>query len=110
MMLLALSLAFSAFTALSLAMDKPPPGPRAHPPAPPARRLQWRVLGWGLLAAALALCVAGHGWALGPVLWLGTLTLGGIVLAFGLYPFRQHWIAPLAWALPALSLLAALLL
>ena len=36
-----------------------------------ARRMQWRVLGWALLAAAFALCVADQGWAMGPVLWLG---------------------------------------
>lgn len=109
MMLLALSLAFSAFTALSLAMDKPPAGAPGSLPARPARRRQWRVVGWALLAAALAVCVGRHGWALGPVLWLGTLTLGGLALAFGLYPFRPRWIAPLAWALPALSVLATLL-
>ena len=46
---------------------------------------------------------------MGPVLWLGALTLGGIVLAFALYPYRPKWIAPLAIALPVIGLVVALL-
>ncbi|MNI85409.1 hypothetical protein D3C73_1424000 [compost metagenome] len=62
-----------------------------------------------LLTVAFALCVVDQGWAMGPVLWLGALTLGGIVLAFGLYPYRPKWIAPLAVALPVIGLVVALL-
>ena len=109
MMLLALTLSFSAFTALSLAMEKHQHDLHGKAVATPARRTQWRVLGWTLLAAAFVLCVADHGWAMGPVLWLGAMTLGGIALAFGLYPYRPAWIAPLAIALPVLGLLVALL-
>lgn len=111
MMLLALTLSFSAFTALSLAMEKHQHdlhGKAAAPP-PRARRTQWRVLGWVLLAVAFALCVADHGWAIGPVLWLGTMTLGGLALSFGLYPYQPKWIVPLAIALPVLGLVVALL-
>ncbi|MNJ04864.1 hypothetical protein D3C73_1658230 [compost metagenome] len=50
-----------------------------------------------------------HGWAAGPVLWLGAMTISGILIAFGLYPFRPRWIAPLAWALPVIGLAVALL-
>jgi hypothetical protein len=71
--------------------------------------MQWRVLGWALLAAAFALCVADHGWAMGPVLWLGAMTLAGVTLSFGLYPYRPTWIAPLAIALPLLGLVLELL-
>ncbi|HGM5883914.1 MULTISPECIES: DUF3325 domain-containing protein [Stenotrophomonas] len=109
MMLLTLALSFSAFTALSLAMEKHQHDLHGKAAASPARRTQWRVLGWALLAVAFALCVADHGWAMGPVLWLGTMTLGGAVLSFGLYPYRPKWIAALAIALPAAGLLVAVL-
>ena len=109
MMLLALALSFSAFTALSLAMEKHQHDLHGKAAAPPARRTQWRVLGWVLLAVAFALCVADHGWAMGPVLWLGTMTLGGLALSFGLYPYQPKWIVPLAIALPVLGLVVALL-
>ncbi|AWH20952.1 MULTISPECIES: DUF3325 domain-containing protein [Stenotrophomonas] len=109
MMLLALTLSFAAFTALSLAMEKHQQDLHGKAAAAPARRTQWRVLGWALLVVAFALCVVDHGWAMGPVLWLGALTLAGVPLAFGLYPYRPQWIAPLAIALPLLGLLVALL-
>ncbi|RTQ85719.1 MULTISPECIES: DUF3325 domain-containing protein [Stenotrophomonas] len=109
MMLLTLTLSFSAFTALSLAMEKHQHDLHGKAAATPARRTQWRVLGWALLTAAFALCVVDHGWAMGPVLWLGVMTVGGVVLSFGLYPYRPKWIAPLAVALPVAGLLVALL-
>jgi Protein of unknown function (DUF3325) len=109
MMLLALTLSFSAFTALSLAMEKHQHDLHGKAAATPARRTQWRVLGWALLTVAFALCVADHGWAMGPVLWLGTMTVGGVALSFGLYPYRPTWIAALAITLPAAGLLVALL-
>ena len=109
MMLLALTLSFSAFTALSLGMEKHQHDLHGKAAAAPARRVQWRVLGWALLAAAFALCVADHGWAMGPVLWLGAMTLAGVTLSFGLYPYRPTWIAPLAIALPVLGLMLELL-
>lgn len=109
MMLLALTLSFSAFTALSLAMEKHQHDLHGKAAAPPGTGTQWRVLGWVLLAVAFALCVADHGWAIGPVLWLGTMTLGGLALSFGLYPYQPKWIVPLAIALPVLGLVVALL-
>lgn len=109
MMLLALALSFSAFTALSLSMEKHQHDLHGKAAAAPARRMQGRVLGWALLAAAFALCVADQGWAMGPVLWLGAMTLAGVTLSFGLYPYRPTWIAPLAIALPVLGLVLELL-
>ncbi|AYA90167.1 MULTISPECIES: DUF3325 domain-containing protein [Stenotrophomonas] len=109
MMLLALALSFSAFTALSLSMEKHQHDLHGKAAAAPARRMQWRVLGWALLAAAFALCVADQGWAMGPVLWLGAMTLAGVTLSLGLYPYRPTWIAPLAIALPVLGLVLELL-
>ncbi|MBH1738671.1 DUF3325 domain-containing protein [Stenotrophomonas maltophilia] len=109
MMLLPLALSFSAFTALSLAMEKHQHDLHGSAAATPARRTQWRVLGWALLTVAFALCVIDHGWAMGPVLWLGTMTLGGLALSFGLYPYRPKWIAALAIVLPVLGLVVAVL-
>ena len=109
MMLLALTLSFSAFTALSLAMERHQYDLHGKAAASPARRTQWRVLGWALLTVAFALCVADHGWAMGAVLWLGAMSMCGVALSFGLYPYRPKWIAPLAITLPALGLVVALL-
>lgn len=109
MMLLAITLSFSAFTALSLAMEKHQLDLHGKAAAAPPRRRRWQVLGWALLTVAFAVCVWDHGWAIGPVLWLGALTISGMLIAFGLYPFRPRWIAPLAWALPVAGLAAALL-
>lgn len=109
MMLLAITVSFSAFTALSLAMDKHQLDLHGKAAATPARMRRWRWLGWALLALALALCVCDHGWAAGPVLWLGAMTVSGVLIAFGLYPFRPRWIAPLAWVLPVVGLAVALL-
>jgi len=108
MMLLAIGLSFTAFTALSLAMEKHQLELHAKQAAPASRRRQWSVLGWVLLALAFGLSVADHGWAMGPVLWLGAMTIAGLLLAFGLYPWKPRWIVPLAWALPVLGLVAAL--
>jgi hypothetical protein len=108
MMLLAITLCFSGFTALSLAMDKHQLDLHGKAQAAPARMRLWRWVGWTLLTVAFALCVADHGWALGPVLWLGALTVGGLLIAFGLYPFRPRWIVPLAWALPVIGAVVAL--
>ena len=49
MMLLALALSFSAFTALSLAMERHQHDLHGKAAAVPARRAQWRALGWLLL-------------------------------------------------------------
>ncbi len=94
MMLLALTLNFSAFTALSLAMEKHQLDLHGKAHAGPARMRLWRWLGWALLATAFGICVADHGWAAGPVLWLGAMTVSGLLIAFGLYPWRPRWIAP----------------
>ncbi len=109
MMLLSIGLSFSAFTALSLSMDKHQQELHGKAQASPARMRGWYALGWLLLCAAFALCVWNHGWALGPVVWLGALTVAGLLLAFGLYPYRPRWIAALAWILPAIGFIAACL-
>ena len=107
MMLLAITVSFSAFTALSLAMEKHQLELHGKAQASAARMRLWRWLGWALLTLSFALCVWDHGWALGPVLWLGAMTISGMLIAFGLYPFRPRWMMPLAWVLPVLGVAVA---
>lgn len=109
MMPLAIAVSFSAFTALSLAMEKHQLDLHGKAAAALPRRHAWRVLGWVLLTLAFGLCVWDRGWALGPLLWLGAMTVSGAALAFGLYPFRPRWITPLALALPVVALAAVLI-
>lgn len=47
-------------------------------------RLMWRSMGWPLLMIALALCIFGWGWSIGPVALLGWLCMAGTVLVFTL--------------------------
>ncbi len=109
MMLLSLALSYTGFTALSLSMDKHQQELNGSDRCSPERMRLWAWLGWATLTAAFGLCVWNHGWALGPVLWLGALTAAGLLIAFGLYPYRPRWIVPLALALPMMGVIAALL-
>ncbi|MCX5567400.1 DUF3325 domain-containing protein [Alcaligenes phenolicus] len=54
-------------------------------------RLIFRLLGWPLLAMALALCWQGWGWSMGTVAWLGWLTMAGAGLTFYLpwWPWQE---------------------
>ncbi|ARP53178.1 DUF3325 domain-containing protein [Alcaligenes sp. AB3] len=54
-------------------------------------RLIFRLLGWPLLAVALALCWQGWGWSMGTVAWLGWLTMAGAGLTFYLpwWPWQE---------------------
>lgn len=82
-LVLTLALAFAGFTSLALSMDR-------HQRDVFRRRLDgtWsrrlRCMGWILLAASSVPCIAGEGWGMGLVVWLGALTpaagavLGGL--------------------------------
>lgn len=109
MMLLALGLCFSAFVALSLATEKHPLAMQGRALVATVDRRAWRWVGWALLGVAFALSVTARGWALGPVLWLGEMTVAGIALAFGLYPYRPRWIVPAACLVPLASVAGLLL-
>jgi magnesium-transporting ATPase (P-type) len=103
MTLLACALCFSGFTALCLAMDKHQIELYGKQRANPQRMRLWRVVGWLLLTLTFALCVQQHGWALGPLHWLGALTVSAMLLTLWLLPYRPRAIAPLAWGLPVLA-------
>lgn len=109
MMVLALGVSFGGFVALSRAMEKHQLDLHGKQAATPRQRQRWRWLGWVLLAVAFALSVADHGWGLGPLLWLGTMTVAGVALAFGLYPYRPRWMLPLAALLLVAGLALALI-
>jgi hypothetical protein len=80
--------ALAGFTALCLAM------PRHHRQlrkTAPRRRTQWLLRSTGAAGLALALLFSGQawGWSIGPVAWLGLLTLAGLTLAF-LLPLAER--------------------
>lgn len=106
---LAIALAYSGFTALCLAMEKHQLELYGKQRAGAQRMRAWRIVGWTLLGIAFAGCVHDTGWGLGPVVWLGALTVSGLFLAYALLPYRPRWIAPLAWTLPVIGLAMALL-
>ena len=83
MSLLALVLACVGFAGLALAMDRHHQRLWPRPLARPARWLA-RALGLLGLAAALAVCLLTAGWAVGPVLWLGLLSVAGVLVVLAL--------------------------
>ena len=77
----ALAFTYSGFTALSQTLDRHYADRHGRGATPsPAERLRLQVLGWAALALALAACVQQQGWPMGSVSWIGTLTLGALVL------------------------------
>lgn len=72
-----------------------------------ASQLQLRVAGWLLLASAYALAVSHFDWGVGSVLWLGTLTLAGLllILLMAYLPRLTLRLAPL-WLILALACVA----
>jgi hypothetical protein len=103
MMLFAISLAFSGFIALCLGMEKHQMDlyGATRAPARTMQRIGWA--GWALIASAFVAAVLARGWAIGAVLWLGAMTLAGIVITYGLLPYRPQWVKPAAYAVPTLA-------
>lgn len=80
-----LALAYSAWVALSLAMDRHYAdihGRGAEPSAGLRQRGRW--LGALALSAAFAVCVRDNGWGIGPVAWLGAMTIAALLLVLQL--------------------------
>lgn len=104
MSLLVLALVFSAFVALCLSMEKHQMDLHgaARASAPVMHRLS--MAGWALTVCAFVVAVLARGWAIGPLLWLGAMTLSGIVVTFGLLPYRPRWLKPAALVMPVLAL------
>ena len=74
---LALSLCYAGLSGLCLAMNRHHQQVWARKAA--ARQHGLRIAGWLLLALALWPCVLAWGAAVGMVLWLGWLALGGLL-------------------------------
>lgn len=76
-----LALAYTGWTALSLAMDRHYADIHGRGKEPDARtRRICRTIGSILLAAAFLVCVKLQGWTVGSVLCLGVMTAGGLLL------------------------------
>lgn len=106
MTLLAICLAYAGFAALCLAMERHHREVFGSRRIPPRRRLALRLAGWVLLAASFPACVAGWGWAFGPVAWCGVLTAAALPVVL-LLPYRPRAVAMLAPALPILGVIGA---
>lgn len=89
MALLALLAAGAGLMALCLAM---PRHRRQLRLAPPRRAAQQRLRWTGAAAIVLSLlfCSLAWGWSIGPVAWLGLLTLAGLGLVFLLPVVEQR--------------------
>lgn len=83
-------ISLAGFICLALASDRQGEFLLHHTPSE-KERLIFRLLGWPLLAVALALCWQGWGWSMGTVAWLGWLTMAGAGLTFYLpwWPWQE---------------------
>lgn len=80
-----LALTYSAWVALSLAMDRHYADINGRGTEPSAvRRKRGRWLGTLALTAAFVVCVRDSGWGIGPVAWLGTMTVAALLLVLQL--------------------------
>ncbi|MFC6351360.1 DUF3325 family protein [Stenotrophomonas sp. CW117] len=68
---------------------------------------EWRGLGWAMLVLGAGPCAHAQGWAAGPVMGLGALTVAGLLLALALHPCRPRRVVPLAWTPPPAGLRVA---
>ncbi len=85
MALLAMLAAIAGFTGLCLAM--PRHHRQIHWRVPRPSTLAWlRVIGAAGVAVSLLFCGLAWGWGIGPVAWLGLLTLAGLAVIFLLLP------------------------
>lgn len=80
-----LALTYSAWVALSLAMDRHYADihGRGAEPSPQLRK-RGRRLGSLALTLAFIICVRDGGWGIGPVAWLGTMTVAALLLVLQL--------------------------
>ena len=76
-----LLLAFSGMLGLCLGLERHFKQIWQRAPSPGLRRTL-RTAGWLALAASFATSVLAWGWAMGPVGWLGMVSLAGLALVF----------------------------
>jgi hypothetical protein len=103
-----LLLAYSAMVALCQGLDR-------HyrvawkTPASPQRYRLLRACGWLATTASLLCMVAAWGWAMGPVAWLGSLSLSGWLVALAL-PWWPRGLVAGALAGPLLGIASIIFL
>lgn len=91
-----LTLAYAGMVALCLGVERHYKQIWQRVPTP-ARRKALRLGGWLALGASLLVCAQAWGWAMGPVAWLGLLSLAGLglVLLLPYWPRFATWLATL---------------
>lgn len=104
--MLALSLAYSGFASLCLAMPKHYRQVWAGH-APPTTLIAFRVVGWLCLASSFLFCIRAWGMATGVVGWFGVLTAVGTALTF-LLPYVPRTAAALGGLAPIVTGLSTL--
>lgn len=77
--LTALILATAGLAAIALSMHKHHRDLFGRPPSRP-RGLALAGAGWIILALSFWACIVASGWAIGPVLWIGLLTVAAIIV------------------------------
>lgn len=89
--LLGLALCLAGFALLALAAEREGKV-LLHRPVTAWERLIYRLLGWPLLGASLALAIQGWRGNFGPVLWLGWLAVAALLMVFAIsyWPWRAH--------------------
>lgn len=93
-----LLLAYTSMLALCQGLERHYKQVWGKPPALGLRRAL-RLIGWLLLAASLWASAQAWGWSMGPVAWLGLLSLSGLLLAW-LLPYTPR--LAVYWPLVAL--------
>lgn len=83
-MLVTACLAYAAFAALCLAMERHWSDRFGRGSEPGRWQLPLQLVGVALLVISLALCLADHGFGIGLVAWLGSLTAAGLALVLTL--------------------------
>jgi hypothetical protein len=103
----ALALAYAGMLALCFGLERHYKHVWRQLPSP-RRRRALRIGGWLALAASLLVSATAWGWAMGPVGWLGLISLAGLGLVF-LLPYWPRFATALAALATPGSLLAWLL-
>jgi hypothetical protein len=104
MILSSFGLTYGAFTALSLAMDRHQRDVFGRKLAPHQSRAL-RLIGWAVLPASVVPCIMTQGWAIGPVLWCGLLSIAAGLLVL-LIPYAPRAVPVLGALLSAVAVLA----
>lgn len=81
--LLAFFLAIIGFASLALSMHRHHRDLFSCPPSR-LRSVGFSLIGWCLLISSFWVCIVSSGWAIGPVLWVGILTIAALIIVLAL--------------------------